>query len=203
MVAMDDDAKRDLIELVRKRFPGFVERHSGRIVSDLGIKGDQIVVQMRARIDRLFARATAKIVFNYLSFCLRSGFVLGNSFDPIRHFIRDDQGAPEQFVTVMNNSLLAEETSHVAITRAHLLTLSWDGDRRLEGNFSPYNCLVYKVGLTNFYEGIWRPIRFGNAFDWETHRIQRMVSGQGLVLPDPRRAARAGEALFRGDDTSN
>jgi hypothetical protein len=199
VVAAGEEAKRHLIELVRSRFSGFEERYSGRVTSDLALKGDQIVVQMQARIHSAFARAIAKIVFNYLTFRINTTFALNKSFDAIRRFIRYDEGPPQQFVRVTHSPLLGEETDTVAITRAHLLTLNWDGDRSLVGNLSPYNYLVYKVALTRFFDGIWVPIRFGNAFDWEIHRIQKMLSPQGLVLPDFRRAALAGEPLFGRD----
>lgn len=212
LIAQEPDKER-LVELVRSRCPGFTVHGTGSIVDqDLDIKDGKVLIEMRARVDRTIARTAAKIVFNYLTYWMGADFVLDRSFDLIRRFIRSDEGEWRDFVRVTTEPILAQETASFRETDGHVLTINWRETRTLrhlrsralvvplpsnvlQGQFSPYNHLNYRVTLTAKYTGIWRDIRYGNVFDWRERKILDMLAPR-IVPLDPKRAARAAEALM-------
>jgi hypothetical protein len=114
----DDAGLERLRKLVRTLVPKFQEE--GEINLPPPERSDgQIIVEVRGTIDKLIARAVAKIAFNYLAKHTGLGFALSPSFDPVRRFIRNDEGGDDwrEFVRIVAKPLLAEETEDLRITR--------------------------------------------------------------------------------------
>jgi hypothetical protein len=155
----------------------------------------QILVEVRGTIDKLIARAVAKIAFNYMAKHAGAEFALAPCFDPIRRFIRFDEGGDDwrEFVRIISEPLLAEETEDLRVTRGHIVLLGWRTLDTLQVRVSPYNSLAYEVTMTKAYPGVWRPLKVGHVFDWE-HRIVHQLQAVSNVFLPPGMAQRATNA---------
>ncbi len=194
----DNTGLERLRELVRTLLPKF------RVEGDLDLPpperiDGQIIVEVRGTIDKLIARAIAKIAFNYMAKHAGTEFALDPCFDPIRRFIRYDEGGNDwrEFVRIISEPLLAEETGDLRVTRGHIVILGWCTLDTLQVRVSPYNSLAYEVTMTKAYPGLWRPLKVGHVFDWE-HRIVhelQAVSNRILLPGYAQRAANAYTAI--------
>ncbi|MGO9063069.1 MAG: hypothetical protein ACLQU2_37745 [Candidatus Binataceae bacterium] len=141
-----------------------------------------------------------KIAFNYMAMHVGSDFALKPCFDPIRRFIRYDEGGDDwrEFVRIINEPLLAEETQDLRVTQGHVVMLGWRSFSTLQVRVSPYNSLAYEVTLTKTYAGVWPPIKVGHVFDWEHRVIHKLhaVSGVILLPGAAQRAAKAYTAIM-------
>jgi HNH endonuclease len=194
-LAPDEVSRERLIELVRESVQRLRIHEEFSLAPHLDIRDEKVRIEVVATIDRTVAKAVSKIVLNYLTYHLGPQFVLDLSLDKIRRFIRFDEGDWREFVKVSSTPILAEETESVRVTRAHLMTIEWQGPWTLVGSFAPYNWFTYGITLTQRYRGLWIPIRIGNAFDWENHEILGMAAWSGPTARNPKGAARAYEAL--------
>lgn len=186
--------------LVLERLPKFREEGKLDLPPPEEVDG-KLLVEIKSKVDRLLARAVAKISFNYMTFHAGSHFVRNASFDAVRRFIRFDEGADDwrQFVRFLFKPLLAEETEELLVTRGHILILGWKDDRTLTVTFSPYNSMAYEVTLTRSFDGIWQPPKIGHVFDWKHHEVIRLTPNERiLLLPGwAHRAARVYQTLVR------
>jgi len=201
LAAKEDEAGLNhLRDLVRRLLPKYQEGGDLDLPPPERIDG-QIVVEVRGTIDKLIARVVAKIAFNYMTKHTGQDFALSPSFDPIRQFIRYDDGNGDwrQFVRIVNEHLLAEETEKVIVTRGHLLIMGWYNFDTFHVMVSPYNSMVYEVSLTTAFDGIWRPIQCGHLFDWENRAIQplRAVSKSLVPVGAANREAKAYSAFVK------
>ncbi len=183
VTAKEDDAGLErLRQLVRRLVPKFQEEGEVNLPPPERFDG-QIIVEVRGTIDKLIARAVAKIAFNYLAKHAGVGFALSSCFDPIRRFIRNDEGGDDwrEFVRVLTKPLLAEETENLRVTRGHVVMLGWPTINLLQVLVSPYNSIAYEVTMTKSFSGVWRPIKVGHVFDWE-HRVIHELKAVGAIL---------------------
>jgi HNH endonuclease len=200
LLAADDAGVERIRELVLARFPKFREEGKLDLPPPDRIDG-KMIVEIKSKVDRLLVRAIAKIAFNYMAFHAGAKFALSPSFDPVRRFIRYDQGGDDwrEFVRILSKPLLAEETEDLQVTRGHILILGWRDFETLAVWVSPYNSMAYEVTLTRSYRGVWTPLKIGQVFDWEHHSIVPLVHPGRIILPlwFASRAARAYQALVR------
>jgi hypothetical protein len=192
----DDAGLERLRALTRNLQPKFQEEGEIDLPPPETIDG-QIIVEVRGTIDKLIARAVAKIAFNYMAKHAGTDFALNACFDPIRRFIRYDKGGDDwrQFVRIIDLPLLAEETPDLRVTRGHVLMLGWRTLATLQVRVSPYNAVAYEVTMTNSYPGIWRPLKIGHVFDWEHRIVHELFAVTNLVLPPG--AAQRGAKAYR------
>ncbi len=200
LLASDDAGVERIRELVLTRFPKF--REEGKLDLPPPEKTDgKMLVEIKSKVDRLLARAIAKIAFNYMAFHAGAKFALSASFDPVRRFIRYDQGGDDwrEFVRILAKPLLADETEDLQVTRGHILILGWRDFETLIVWVSPYNSMAYEVTMTRSYRGVWPPLKIGQVFDWEHHNIVALVHPGRIILPPgfASRAARAYQTLVR------
>jgi hypothetical protein len=200
VVAADDAGVDRMRELVRKHFPKFREEGALDLPRPELVEG-KALIEIKSTVDRLLARAVAKISFNYMALHAGAEFARNRNFDAIRRFIRFDEGPDEwhQFVRFLQAPLFAEETDDLKVTQGHVLILGWKDVRTLTVTFSPYNALAYEVVLTNTYSGIWLPLKVGHVFDWDHHEVIRLTPNERILLPLgwANRAARAYRAYVR------
>lgn len=200
LLAADDAGVERIRELVLTRFPKFREEGKLDLPPPDRIDG-KMLVEIKSKVDRLLARAIAKIAFNYMAFHAGAKFVHSANFDPVRRFIRYDEGGHDwrEFVRTLSKPLLAEETEDLQVTRGHILILGWRDFETLVAWVSPYNSMAYEVTLTRSYRGVWAPLKFGQVFDWEHHNIVPLVHPGRIVVPPgfANRAARAYQTLVR------
>jgi hypothetical protein len=200
LLATDEAGAEEIRETVLKRFPKF--RNEGKL--DLpppeSVDG-KMLVEVKFRVDRLLTRAISKTAFNYVAFHAGAPFVLNDSFDPIRRFIRfDENGANwREFVQFLSDPLLAQETEEVQITRGHILMAGWKDFKTLTAWISPFNAMAYEVTLTPRFSGVSLTVRAGHIYDWAAHKIIPLVYGGGLILPPglANREARIYQELVR------
>jgi hypothetical protein len=180
----DDAGLERLRELVRTFVPKFEEEGEVNL-PPLDRSNGEIIVEICGTIDKMIARAVAKIAFNYMAKHVGVGFALNSSFDPIRRFIRHDEGGDDwrQFVRILNKPLLAEETVDLRVTRGHIAMLGWPTIYTLQVQVSPYNSIAYQVTMTTSFSGVWRPIKVGHVFDWEHRVIHELQSVGAITLP--------------------
>lgn len=199
-LAADDAGVERIRDLVLTRFPKFREEGKLDIPPPERIEG-KMLVEIKSKVDRLLARAIAKIAFNYMAFHAGASFALSANFGPSRRFIRYDEGGEDwrEFVRILSKPLLAEETEDLQVTRGHILILGWRDLDTLVVLVSPYNSMAYEVTLTRSYRGIWQPLKIGQVFDWEHRNIVPLVHPGRIILPPgfASRAARAYQTLVR------
>jgi hypothetical protein len=193
LVPKEDDAGLERLRgLVQALAPKFREEGELNLPNPKKVDG-QIIVEVRGTIDKVITRAVAKIAFNYMAKQAGAAFALNACFDPIRRFIRYDEGGNDwrKFVRMISEPLLAEETEDLRITRGHVVQLGWLTLKNLQVRVSPYNSLAYEVTLTNQYDGLWRPLKAGHVFDWEHRTIHELLNPSRIVVPPgvARRAA--------------
>ncbi len=184
VLASDDAGLRRIRALVLARFPKY--REDGQLdLPPPALVDGKALVEIKSKVDRLLARAVAKISFNYMALHAGTHFALNASFDPIRRFIRFDEGPEDwrQFVQFLSKPLLAEETDELLVTRGHILILGWKDLGTLTVTLSPYNSMAYEVTLARGFKGIWQPLKVGHVFDWEHHEILPLTPNDRIVLP--------------------
>jgi hypothetical protein len=200
LLASDDAGVERIRALVLARFPKFREEGKLDLPPPERIDG-KMLVEIKSKVDRLLARAIAKIAFNYMAFHAGANFGLRADFDPVRRFVRDDVGGDDwrEFVRILSKPLLAEETEELQVTRGHILILGWRDFETLIVWVSPYNSMAYEVTLTRSYRGVWPPLKIGQVFDWEHHNIVPLMNPGRIILPPgfASRPARAYQALVR------
>lgn len=194
LLAADDAGVQRIRALVLERFPEFREEGKLDLPPPERIDG-KMLVEIKSKVDRLLARGVAKVAFNYMTLHAGSDFALNANFDPVRRFIRYDEGRDDwrQFIRFVSKPLLAEETEELVVTRGHIVILGWKDFRTLTVTFSPYNSMAYEVTLTESFSGIWQPLKIGHVFDWEHHEIVPLTPVDRIVLP-PGWAHRAAHA---------
>lgn len=200
LVAADDAGVERIRALVRRYFPKFREEGALDLPRPELVDG-KALVEIKSKVDRLLARAVAKISFNYMALHAGSEFARNSSFDPIRRFIRFDEGPDDwrRFVRFIWRPLLAEETDDLKVTQGHVIILGWKDLNTLTVTFSPYNALAYEVTLTNAFSGISLPLKVGQVFDWDHHEVIRLTPNERILLPPGwgTRSARAYRAYVR------
>lgn len=200
LIAADDAGVEQICSLVLKRFPKFREEGKLDLPPPQGVDG-KMLVEVKFRVDRLLARAIAKIAFNYAAFHAGATFALNDSFDPIRRFIRYDEDGDKfrQFVRFLWEPLLAQETEELRVTRGHILIAGWKDLQTLVVWISPYNAMAYEVTLTRRFSGVSLPIKAGHVFDWEDRKITALTSVDRIILPPgwAQREARVYQRLVR------
>ncbi|MGA9724385.1 MAG: HNH endonuclease, partial [Candidatus Binatus sp.] len=152
LLAADDAGVERVRALVLTRFPKFREEGKLALPQPDRIDG-KMLVEIKSKVDRLLARAIAKIAFNYMAFHAGAKFALSENFDAVRRFTRYDQGGDDwrEFVRILSKPLLAEETEDLQVTRGHILILGWRDFETLIVWVSPYNSMAYEVTLTRSY----------------------------------------------------
>jgi hypothetical protein len=200
LLAEDDAGVERIRVLVLGCFPKFREEGKLDLPPPERIDG-KILVEIKSRVDKLLARALAKIGFNYMAFHVGAKFALNASFDRVRRFIRYDEGGDDwrQFVQFLFKPLLAEETEELQVTRGHILILGWRDFGTLEVRISPYNSMAYEVTLARSFQGIWQPVQTGHVFDWERREIVPLTPVSKLLVPPgwANRAAHAYQTFVR------
>ncbi len=194
ITAKENDAGFErLRELVRTFVPKFQEEGEVNLPPPERSNG-QIMVEVRGTIDKLIARAVAKIAFNYMAkhagviypqFIFRSD----SPVDP------HDEGGDDwrESSSIVTKPLLGDETEDLRITRGHVVMIGWLTIYTFQVYVSPYNSIAYEVTMTRSFSGVWRPIKVGHVFDWE-HRVIHELKPVGAIVLPPGWAQRSTKA---------
>ena len=107
-----------------------------------------------ALIDTTIFRAVAKIAFNYLAFWEGRDFLLHESFDPSRSFIRYGKKTDYPLARVDDNPILGDEPVEGRRRLGHIVTVNWAADRiSIVSQLSLFNWASYKVSLATNFSG--------------------------------------------------
>lgn len=186
IVANSPDMHSRLVVLLERRGITFREEGDGPVP---GRPGEMTPTEITVRVDRALMRCAAKIVFNYLADREGRDFVLHDSFDAVRRFVRWNQSASYRLVLVDDAPILADDSARRRRTNGHLITVDWDADgRSIVGQVSLFNHTRYSVLLGTNYSGIWRPLRHGHHFCIKTRKASPLL-GTRLKVPRARRPA--------------
>jgi len=114
----------------------------------------------------------AKIAFNYLAYWEGRDFLLHQSFDPSRSFIRYDEQAEYPLVSVDDNPILGDEPVEGRRRLGHIVTVNWAADRiSIVSQISLFNWASYRVSLASNFSGEQRNIMRGHFFNVNSREI--------------------------------
>jgi hypothetical protein len=134
--------------------------------------GQEVIVEIKTKVDDFIFRAVAKIAFNYLVKIAGIEFATKSDFDPIRNYIRYGEKPNYKPVYFNQKPILAYDSNRIRQTNGHLLTLDWSSNgQNLLGQVSLFNFATYKVILARSFSGIYIPIRSGHLFDIQTFLV--------------------------------
>ena len=135
-------------------------------------------LDLQARFDDMIFRCVAKIAFNYLAWRQGADFVRPDGFNVLRTFVRYGARASYPLVAVRTAPILADDTPSTRQTVGHLVTAAWTRDsRHIVGQVSSFNSVTYAVSLAKDFAGVWRPLRTGHHFNYQTSCIDKLVTG--------------------------
>lgn len=173
----DEGARERLIALLDKYDLPFVPGESFNPPPD-----QEADFEAHIGLDRLIARAIAKIAFNYLakmSGMSELSFVENRDFDPIRRFVRYGDGQPSSFVKIVEMPSELTGLGKAGRLDRHYLGLDWK-----EGNGEPILCFVrlfgvvaYEVRLAWDTTVLWRPLRHAHLYDLSSRRVRKVSGG--------------------------
>jgi hypothetical protein len=175
------DARDRLLQLLtdlsvplrqHKETKGFPPFESGRLNAWLQVT-----------FDGALARAVAKIGFNYFTKTQGVELALRPAFDPLRRFVRYDEGRPPDFVQFGPAPVLRDREGNPLPTRGHLVTVGWDADGvDMLARVSPFQHIIYLVRLCERYPGVVWPFESAHLYDLTTRRAEHLAAAK-LILP--------------------
>jgi hypothetical protein len=167
VIGADFDAAREALSRkeIDFQFKGEEERSRGKPMQD-------IACEITIRIDDAVLRAFAKIAFNYLSYHEPVDFVLHQSFDPMRNFIRYGTHVSYPLVIVDDNPILRDEPVEGKRRLGHIITVNWASDKvSIVSQVSIFNDATYVACLARNFLGERRDIRRGHFFNVNSNEI--------------------------------
>jgi len=181
IIGLGKDGSERMIGLLRQRVPTLL---IGGTLPPLPPSDGEIIIAVTGIVDALLARAIAKIAFNYMTYFAGPDFALNEAFGVVRRFVRYGEGGWRDVVRVSTRPILANDAVWYGAVRGHLVTVAWPGAARtITSNVSLFNEAAYVVTLARRCDAIWRPLRFGHLFNWETREITKLTTASGLSLP--------------------
>ncbi len=133
---------------------------------------EDVLCKVDILIDSTIWRAVAKMAFNYLAYWEGGDFLLNQSFDPLRGFIRYGKKADYPLVTIDDNPILADEPIEGRRRLGHIITVNWAADRiSIVSQISLFNWASYSVSLARTFSGEQRNIRRGHFFNVKSREI--------------------------------
>ena len=178
ILANDESSFERLLDLMRQRVPGF---HIDAPLPPPPVQDGQLDVQIVGTVDKVLARAIAKIAFNYLALQAGSRFVLDPEFDPVRRFIRHGDGDRNAFVRLTAQQLLTDEPPGCQITDGHLVAVRWNR-HGIVAEVCPFNQLHYTIRLAPEGPAVWWPLASGHHFDWRNSEVTPLIRISSSLL---------------------
>ncbi|MCX5804328.1 MAG: hypothetical protein NTU69_12510 [Proteobacteria bacterium] len=134
-------------------------------------KSQDLLCEVEGTIDRKIFCAIAKIGFNYLAYWQGSDFMLNESFDITRRFIRYGEKPAYPLVRVLEKAILADENDKIR-RLGHLVTVNWADDGvSIVSQVSLFNWITYSISLSRGYSGKRKDIKKGHFFNTNSKEI--------------------------------
>jgi len=142
---------------------GFVLRETGTINNES--VQNNILCEIKGRIDIKILRAVSKICFNYLAYWEDTDFVLRPEFNPIRNFILTGEQQEYSLAKIIDTPILSDENEPLR-RLGHIIILNWAIEKNaIFAKISIYNQLTYCVSLARNFMGKHKNIRRGHFFN--------------------------------------
>ncbi len=127
---------------------------------------EDLLCKVDALIDSAIFRTVAKIAFNYLAYWEGKDFLLHQSFDPCRSFIRHGRKDDYPLARVDDNPIVVDEPVEGMRRLGHIVTVNWAVDgMSIVSQVSLFNWASYRVSLARNFSGEHRNFRCGHFFN--------------------------------------
>jgi hypothetical protein len=145
-----------------------------------------VPIETNLTLDKTIMRGFCKIAFNYLAYIAGSNFVLSPDFNPIRRYIRNNEGESKQLFGVNLPPIIYDDQQldkiGAKVTEGHLIIVGWNGSK-VVSKVSLFNTLTFGILLCQNFKGIWRPIKSGHHFDIERKEVTHLASVSMALMP--------------------
>lgn len=169
VVSPDEATEKRLVTLLASKGIPFHKKRS--LPPPPGHDG-QVFTQVNFNIDAIVRRCVAKIAFNYMAYIEGPDLALRHDFDVTRRFIRFAERTMYPLVVPSFKPILSDDQPTRRQTNGHLVTLGWSATGRdIVGQVSPFNEITYAISLARNFSGIFRDIRSGHCFDFQSRTI--------------------------------
>lgn len=173
----DENEYKTMVQDLKEKGINFLK--SENTVLEEMEKDSSVSIVSEMIIDKTIMRGICKIAFNYLVSQVGNSFVLSESFNPLRFFIRYGEGDPNKYFLVNQPPILRDDQIikqyNAKVTRGHLIIVEWVGDK-LFSKISFFNEYTYGINMCADYKGIWIPIRNGHHFDMNTKNVTKLLA---------------------------
>jgi len=144
---------------------------------------DDLGCEVTGRIDQIIFRALAKIGFNYLTYWAGPEFVLRQSFNPIRRFIRFGEKGDYPFVIIIEKTILGDEPVVGKRRVGHLITLDRSKNKQsIVSQVSLFNLMTYSVLLAINYNRNDFLLQRGSFFNIADNEIYELTPGERITI---------------------
>lgn len=139
-------------------------------------RDDSLECEVIGTIDQIIFRAIAKIAFNYFVYWTGPEFVYGNSFHPIRRYVRYGEKTNIPFVVILEKAILGDEPVEGKRRLGHLITIGWSKNKlSLASQVSLFNWMTYSVLIAKDFKDKTFNLRKGSFFDLANNEILELA----------------------------
>jgi hypothetical protein len=143
---------------------------------------DDLGCEVTSQIDQIIFRALAKIGFNYLAYWAGPEFVLRQSFNPVRRYIRFGEKRDYPFVIIIEKPILGDEPVVGKRRVGHLITLDRSKNRQsIVSQVSLFNLMTYSVLLAKDYKRNDFSLQKGSFFNIADNEIHELTPGERMT----------------------
>lgn len=177
LIAKEGEELENLTSKLNKL--GFALDSNKTELIEQGLSEGVVSIETNLTLDKTIMRGFCKIAFNYLAYVAGSNFVLSPDFNPIRRYIRNNEGDSKQLFGVNLPFILYDDQRLEKIgaraTQGHLIIVGWNGSK-IVSKVSLFNTLTFGILLCQNFKGVWRPIKSGHHFDIERKEVTKLVA---------------------------
>lgn len=139
---------------------------------------DKFLCEVEREVDDIIFRAVAKIGFNYLAYWEGADFVIQNSFNPIRNYIRWGEKPEIPLRGMRKGHCFSDERCSNKKRLGHIIAINWENEERsLVARISLFNLMIYFIRLAKDESGRYKNIKRGHFFNIKNRNILEMGLG--------------------------
>lgn len=136
---------------------------------------DKFLCEVERDVDDVIFRAMAKIGFNYLAYWEGTDFVIQNSFDPIRKYIRWGEKPDIPLRGMQRGPFFSGERCSNKKRLGHIIDINWESNERsLIARISLFNLMIYFIRLAKDDSGKYKHIKKSHFFNIKDRNILEM-----------------------------
>lgn len=148
----------------------------------------KVLIEVQRELDEIIFRTVAKIGFNYLAYWQGKEFVLGDSFNTIRDYIRWGKIPEIPVRCVIKDSFFPDEEKAGKRRNGHIIVIYWDEkEASLVVRVSLFNFIQYVIRLAKDDGPKYKKIKKGHFFNIRQKNILELdLSKFNLTIQSPR-----------------